>query len=188
MKLTDRDIQILRYIRDSKTMNIDQIKRRFWANNNIRTARKKMAILASLGHVRLVKKDFLKIACYYYLTKQGYQMLELAGQASDVETPFLPDPSPIVRSDFQHNVRVTDIRICLEMDQQIKISRWVSETEIRADHSKYQSSRQIKNSQKRKIPDALFILEDDQYVAEMLMEYEHLHYQRKSYSQKLWIE
>lgn len=185
MKLKDRDIQILKYIRESRTLNINQIKRKFWPTKHIRTARKKMAGLAERGFVEHVKKDILRISSHYYITRQGYDVLSAAGLNHDIETPFLVEPSDIIRSDFQHHLRIADLRIELEMDKRIKINKWIPETAIRADKEAYnlgvESGKKGKNKEnkfKYRIPDALFEMEDDEVQIKILLEYEHLRYQR----------
>lgn len=182
MKLQERDLKILKYIQESRTMNIEQLKKRFWPSQTVRAARMKMERLAKRGLVQHVKKEFLRISSYYYLTKSGYDALGHAGLNQEVIDPFLAEPSDIVRSDFQHHVRVTDMRIALETDGEVRISNWIPETAIRADKKAFnikESGPENKGAKSTyRIPDAIFTLEDAEVKISILLEYEHSKYQR----------
>jgi hypothetical protein len=192
--LQARDLEIMRYIRDSTTMNIQQIWRRFWTDKSMAAAHKRMQELAAGQLVIQMNKEFLKFSTYYYLTKSGLEQLIANNMATaNVRLP-LPKATDTVSYTLEHNSRVANIRITLETDRTIHISNWISDEKIKADWSAYGlgpgTKRRVKGIRvnpenedryKNRIPDALFNLEDAQNEVKILLEYENGEYHRKRF-------
>jgi len=171
-------------------MSQDQIRRRFWPQEgSLPTVVKRMKKLVEIGLLTQVDMKILKFGVHYYLTKQGLAILIGHGLSIDNMRMRLPEPVDYIRSDYQHNMRVTDIRIALELDKSIRVSDWVSDMEIRCDPPAYglegtpplkgfpmnfRRERKFKN----RIPDAIFHLEDRERAGNFILEYEHSHYAR----------
>jgi hypothetical protein len=187
----ERDLEILRYIKDSKTMNLPQIWRRFWQGKSQAAAHKRMQELTASKLIVQVNMELLKFSVHYYLTKNGLEQLVANNQAIANDRLPLPEATDIIRSDFQHNLRVTDMRIALEIDSAIRIKNWISDEWIKADGAAFglgpgtqqqlkgiRINREKEDRFKCRIPDALFDLEDAQHEVKICFEYEHGQYRR----------
>lgn len=184
-----RDIEVLKYIKDSKTMTAEQIRQRFWPTNKPNSIRR-MSKLVEKGLLTKVDMEFLKYPVHYFITKKALKLLITHGLATDNEDLPIPPASDVIRSDHQHNMRVTNIRIALEMEKGIRVKNWISDPDIRTDPEAYglEGDAPLKDRRddpaekerrsKNRIPDAIFKFEDDEHEGKMILEYEHGFYQR----------
>lgn len=187
-RLQDRDVLILKFTKDSRFLCIDQIKRRFWGLATMKAAANRMHDLAGMGLVEHVRIDITRHASHYYLTKKGYEELKGRGLTYDVKEPFMPAPTNLVGATYHHHLRVTNMRIAMEMDKTIKVLKWISETDIRADkegHNVLESKKRFYEKVKDlkyRIPDAIIKIQDAGDPIDMIFEYEHTKYPRNKFS------
>lgn len=187
----ERDIAILRYIKDHKTLNLDLIHKRFWQGKTFHSCYYRMRDLEAGGVVKRVNMDILRSAAHFYLTPMGLRLLADHGLASRGHRLPVPDAADIIRSDFQHNLRVAAIRVALETDPLIKVTNWISDEQIKSDpqahnlgEGKKPGLRGIRRDPRRerkfayRIPDGIFDLEDAEREGKVIMEYEHGRYMR----------
>lgn len=187
----ERDLAILRYIKDHKTLSLDLLHRRFWPGKTFNACYFRMQDLTAWGVVKRVDMDLLRCPIYFYLTSLGLKMLIDHGLASRGHRLPVPDASDIIRSDFQHNQRVAAIRIALETDPQIRVANWVSDEQIKADPEAYRLGagkrpelKGIRHTPRQeakfkyRIPDGVFDFEDAEREAKIILEYEHGRYMR----------
>lgn len=186
-RIQDRDIEILKFLKDSRFLCIDQVKKKFWQDKTLKAAENRMENLNEMGLIKKIKIEITKYAAHYYLTKKGYEELKGRGLTFDVKTPFIPEPTDLVGANYHHHLRVTNLRIALEADRKIQVLRWISETDIRADkegHNVFGPNvniraklEYIKNKNYR-IPDAIIRIKDAEDPIDMIFEYEHSKYTR----------
>lgn len=187
----ERDIAILRYIKDHKTLNLDLIRRRFWQGRTFHSCYYRMRDLEDCGVVKRVNMEILRSAAHYYLTPMGLKLLADHGLASRGHRLPVPDAADIIRSDFQHNLRVAAIRVALETDPLIKVTAWISDEQIKSDpqalglgEGKKPGLRGIRRDPRHerkftyRIPDGIFNLEDAEREGKVILEYEHGRYMR----------
>lgn len=187
----ERDIAILRYIKDHKTLNLELIRRRFWWGRTFHSCYYRMRDLEACGVVKRVNMDLLRSAAHFYLTPLGLKLLIDHGLASRGHRLPVPDASDIIRSDFQHNLRVAGIRVALETDPRVKVTNWISDEQIKSDPQalglgggKKPGLRGIRRDPRHerkftyRIPDGIFGLEDAEREGKVILEYEHGRYMR----------
>lgn len=187
----ERDLAILRYIKDHKTLNLDLIWRRFWRGKTFHSCYYRMRDLEACEVVKRVRMDLLRSATYFYLTPLGLRFLVDHGLASRGHRLPVPDAADFIRSDFQHNLRVAAIRVALETDTYIKVTNWISDEQIKSDpqaqglgEGKKPGLRGIRRDPRHerkftyRIPDGIFDLEDAEREGKVILEYEHGRYMR----------
>lgn len=194
IRLQDRDIQILKYIKESKFMNLHQIWIKFWpeAKTN-RAAGMRMKELADNGLVTHVSIEFLRYSSVYYLTREGLKAAEGEGYFYEVGSRFIVKASDIVTSSFQHDSRLVDLRIKMESDNSIRLLNWTPETYIRADRNKYGLKSGLNDKLAVfRVPDALFTMEckyenEPTEPIQIMLEYEHQQYKSEKYAKYLSV-
>jgi hypothetical protein len=183
-----RELEILKYIQEHKTLNIEQIGRRFWLNNGSRLAKLKMKEMATKGLVIQICKEFLRIPTHYYLTPKGLSVLQTNGLTFEDLKTKLPKPTNRISGEFQHDTKLTDLRITLELKYAKDDFKWIPESGIWADKERFGLTHPDLKGEKlrNRIPDGIIIFKGKIYI----VEYEHASYDKAKFENHMraWEE
>lgn len=143
MKLTERDVEILRFINEFGFCEITHLERKF----RLKKSRCYQVVQ------RLIKANLLKHARIFhgrngvfYVTKQGANFTDL---------PILKN---IPKDNYDHQLTV--LNLYLKLSERLLDATWLSERRIRREKSLYCVGREIKH-----LCDGILVFPDDKKVA-----------------------
>jgi hypothetical protein len=177
----EREISVLKYLKDHRVLSIDQIARRFWTGQSLRSPKVKLAELATRGLVHSIKFARLRASSHYSLTPAGFSLLKSHGLAFEQERAHLSKPTCMISGNFEHHSRVADLRIALETSFPEGTLRWIPEIVIWQDRKRFGLHRMDSRDKRlrSRIPDGIIAIND----RSMVFEYEHASYRRGKFYQ-----
>jgi len=157
MRITDRDIKIIKYVYEMKFCASDDVHEMFFAGEKVRTKRYSFVRLKRLvdeGYLRIFKNNLYRSG-FYFISNLGLNLLRVS-----FRDELFPKkaPSKMDTRYFEHDHNVAKCRTYLEREGLAK--NWVSERVIVHDlmtkNGSFQSKYMLQNLQKSMIPDGLF--------------------------------
>lgn len=123
IQLTERDIQILLFLLDTRFLSREQIERLFFQNDKsskettTRKANKRLSKLTENGLLERLYKPVTvgKSPAVYSIGKQGYQLLSKVLEQDKRNLVFKKKANKVEFLFLEHNLGIAEFRVCLEL-------------------------------------------------------------------------
>jgi hypothetical protein len=178
MILTERDLEIVRFILNMKFASVADIHQKFFKqrkDGGISTsewyARERLRELLMEGYINCTRYRF-ENKCYYVGTKYGYQLIE---KNCCSESTAKPIDRIDVRT-FDHDINVMKSRLLLE--EHDKVSSWLSDRQLKAHYDHFFR----KNKSRDSAPDGVYKSLGGKIIA---FEYEIAQKSKRRYQDKV---
>lgn len=179
MKITNRDLEIIRFVLDMKFASIPDIHTKFFKYRNDGKvsesewwARERLRDLVIHGFLRSVRFRF-ENKCYYMGTTNGYWF---ATNSISIDSPIAKPINKIDIRTFEHDCHVLSARLLLEGHE--KVTHWQSDRQLKESYYDYFT----RSSTRDFCPDGVYKSVNGKLIA---FEYELAQKTKKRYQDKI---